>query len=163
MNSNNQTQGIVTANAHPWCAHPAKKIWKSCHGVHLSRNSSSSSSSSENVSPTNARTSLLRHQPPTTQLMPRPTDLSYYNWETQTSTSTSTPNFQVSFCSLVTFILSSTYSICPSFWILLFSLRPSLTSRSYNKRGGDSIRDGNRSEQNKPLCCGAGRRCSIEE
>ncbi|CAN0471943.1 unnamed protein product, partial [Ectocarpus sp. 8 AP-2014] len=29
------------------------------------------------------------------KLMPRPTDLSYYNWETQTSTSTSTPNFQV--------------------------------------------------------------------
>lgn len=31
------------------------------------------------------------------QLMPRPTDLSYYNWETQTSTSNSTPNFQVEF------------------------------------------------------------------
>jgi hypothetical protein len=29
------------------------------------------------------------------KLMPRPTDLSYYNWETQTSTSNSTPNFQV--------------------------------------------------------------------
>lgn len=29
------------------------------------------------------------------RLMPRPTDLSYYNWETQTSTSNSTPNFQV--------------------------------------------------------------------
>ncbi|CAN0211622.1 unnamed protein product [Scytosiphon promiscuus] len=28
------------------------------------------------------------------KLMPRPTDLSYYNWETQTSTCTSTPNFQ---------------------------------------------------------------------
>jgi len=27
--------------------------------------------------------------------MPKPTDLSYYNWETQTSTSNSTPNFQV--------------------------------------------------------------------
>ena len=27
--------------------------------------------------------------------MPRTTDLSYYNWETQTSTSNSTPNFQV--------------------------------------------------------------------
>ena len=29
------------------------------------------------------------------RLMPKPTDLSYYNWETQTSTSNSTPNFQV--------------------------------------------------------------------
>ena len=29
------------------------------------------------------------------KLMPRPTDLSYYNWESQTSTSNSTPNFQV--------------------------------------------------------------------
>lgn len=29
------------------------------------------------------------------QLMPKPTDLSYYNWETQTSTSNSSPNFQV--------------------------------------------------------------------
>mmetsp|Transcript_30711 Transcript_30711/g.52719 ORF Transcript_30711/g.52719 Transcript_30711/m.52719 type:complete len:234 (-) Transcript_30711:166-867(-) len=29
------------------------------------------------------------------KLMPKPTDLSYYNWETQTSTSNSTPNFQV--------------------------------------------------------------------
>ncbi|GMH77621.1 hypothetical protein TL16_g07472 [Triparma laevis f. inornata] len=29
------------------------------------------------------------------QLMPKPSDLSYYNWETQTSTSNSTPNFQV--------------------------------------------------------------------
>ena len=28
------------------------------------------------------------------KLMPKPTDLSYYNWETQTSTSNSTPNFQ---------------------------------------------------------------------
>lgn len=28
-------------------------------------------------------------------LMPKPTDLSYYNWETQTSTSNSSPNFQV--------------------------------------------------------------------
>jgi len=27
--------------------------------------------------------------------MPRPSDLSYYNWETQTSTSNSSPNFQV--------------------------------------------------------------------
>lgn len=27
--------------------------------------------------------------------MPKPTDLSYYNWETQTSTSNSSPNFQV--------------------------------------------------------------------
>ena len=26
--------------------------------------------------------------------MPKPSDLSYYNWETQTSTSNSTPNFQ---------------------------------------------------------------------
>ena len=29
------------------------------------------------------------------RLMPKPTDLSYYNWETQTSTHNSTPNFQV--------------------------------------------------------------------
>jgi hypothetical protein len=29
------------------------------------------------------------------KLLPKPTDLSYYNWETQTSTSNSTPNFQV--------------------------------------------------------------------
>lgn len=29
------------------------------------------------------------------KLMPKPTDLSYYNWETHTSTSNSTPNFQV--------------------------------------------------------------------
>jgi len=29
------------------------------------------------------------------RLMPRPTDLSYYNWETQSSASNSSPNFQV--------------------------------------------------------------------
>lgn len=29
------------------------------------------------------------------KLLPRPTDLSYYNWETSTSTSSSSPNFQV--------------------------------------------------------------------
>lgn len=29
------------------------------------------------------------------KLLPKPSDLSYYNWETQTSTSNSTPNFQV--------------------------------------------------------------------
>ena len=29
------------------------------------------------------------------KLMPKPTDLSYYNWETQASTHNSTPNFQV--------------------------------------------------------------------
>lgn len=29
------------------------------------------------------------------QLLPRPSDLSYYNWDTQTSTSNSSPNFQV--------------------------------------------------------------------
>eukprot|EP00947_MAST-08B_sp_MAST-8B-sp1_P002598 g2598.t1 len=29
------------------------------------------------------------------KLLPKPTDLSYFNWETQTSTSNSTPNFQV--------------------------------------------------------------------
>jgi hypothetical protein len=29
------------------------------------------------------------------RLLPRPSDLSYYNWETQTSTSNPTPNFQV--------------------------------------------------------------------
>lgn len=29
------------------------------------------------------------------KVMPRPSDLSYYNWETQHSTSNSTPNFQV--------------------------------------------------------------------
>jgi hypothetical protein len=29
------------------------------------------------------------------KLIPRPSDLSYYNWETQTSTSNPTPNFQV--------------------------------------------------------------------
>ena len=29
------------------------------------------------------------------KLKPKPTDLSYYNWETQTSTSNSSPNFQV--------------------------------------------------------------------
>jgi len=29
------------------------------------------------------------------KLMPKPTDLSYFNWETYTSTSNSTPNFQV--------------------------------------------------------------------
>jgi len=27
--------------------------------------------------------------------MPKPSDLSYYNWETQVATSNSTPNFQV--------------------------------------------------------------------
>ena len=32
------------------------------------------------------------------KLMPKPTDLSYYNWETQTSTSNSSPNFQVPPC-----------------------------------------------------------------
>ena len=31
--------------------------------------------------------------------MPKPSDLSYYNWETQHSTSNSTPNFQVLSCS----------------------------------------------------------------
>jgi hypothetical protein len=30
------------------------------------------------------------------KLMPKPSDLSFYNWETQTSTSNATPNFQVS-------------------------------------------------------------------
>jgi hypothetical protein len=30
------------------------------------------------------------------KLLPRPSDLSLYNWETQTSTSNATPNFQVS-------------------------------------------------------------------
>ncbi|GAQ81724.1 hypothetical protein KFL_000890130 [Klebsormidium nitens] len=29
------------------------------------------------------------------KLLPRPSDLSFYNWETQTSTSNATPNFQV--------------------------------------------------------------------
>ncbi len=29
------------------------------------------------------------------RLMPRPSDLSFYNWETQMSTSNPTPNFQV--------------------------------------------------------------------
>ena len=29
------------------------------------------------------------------KLMPKPSDLSYYNWETQTSTSNSSSNFQV--------------------------------------------------------------------
>jgi len=29
------------------------------------------------------------------KLLPKPSDLSYYNWETQTSTSNPTPNFQV--------------------------------------------------------------------
>jgi len=29
------------------------------------------------------------------RLMPKPSDLSYFNWETQTSTANSTPNFQV--------------------------------------------------------------------
>ena len=29
------------------------------------------------------------------RLMPKPSDLSFYNWETQTSTSNATPNFQV--------------------------------------------------------------------
>ena len=36
------------------------------------------------------------------KLMPKPSDLSYYNWETQHSTSNSTPNFQVMFSSLCT-------------------------------------------------------------
>lgn len=31
----------------------------------------------------------------TKQLMPRPSDLSFFNWETQICTSNSTPNFQV--------------------------------------------------------------------
>ncbi|KAI9143862.1 hypothetical protein BKA69DRAFT_1151447 [Paraphysoderma sedebokerense] len=31
----------------------------------------------------------------TKQLLPRPSDLSFYNWETQTCTSNATPNFQV--------------------------------------------------------------------
>lgn len=30
------------------------------------------------------------------KLMPKPSDLSFYNWETQTSTANATPNFQVS-------------------------------------------------------------------
>lgn len=29
------------------------------------------------------------------RLLPKPTDLSYYNWETQLSTSNSTPHYQV--------------------------------------------------------------------
>lgn len=29
------------------------------------------------------------------RLLPRPSDLSFYNWETQTCTSNATPNFQV--------------------------------------------------------------------
>ena len=29
------------------------------------------------------------------KLMPKASDLSFYNWETQTSTSNATPNFQV--------------------------------------------------------------------
>ncbi len=29
------------------------------------------------------------------KLLPRPSDLSYFNWDTQTSTSNSSPNFQV--------------------------------------------------------------------
>jgi hypothetical protein len=35
------------------------------------------------------------------KLMPRPSDLSFYNWETQTSTSNATPNFQVTRASSV--------------------------------------------------------------
>lgn len=38
--------------------------------------------------------------------MPKPTDLSYYNWETQTSTSNSTPNFQVT-------TFPRLFAICP--------------------------------------------------
>lgn len=32
------------------------------------------------------------------RLLPRPSDLSYYNWETAMSTSNPTPNFQVVAC-----------------------------------------------------------------
>jgi hypothetical protein len=38
------------------------------------------------------------------RLLPRPSDLSYYNWETQTSTSNPTPNFQIqadNYCGLL--------------------------------------------------------------
>ena len=37
------------------------------------------------------------------KLMPKPSDLSYYNWETQHSTSNFTPNFQVFFSASVFF------------------------------------------------------------
>ena len=37
----------------------------------------------------------LRYFSGAKRLMPKPSDLSYYNWETQTSTHNSTPNFQV--------------------------------------------------------------------
>lgn len=32
------------------------------------------------------------------RLLPRPTDLSFYNWDTQMATSNATANFQVQFC-----------------------------------------------------------------
>lgn len=35
------------------------------------------------------------------RLLPRPTDLSFYNWDTQVSTSNATANFQVSHCVVI--------------------------------------------------------------
>ena len=35
------------------------------------------------------------------KLMPKPSDLSYFNWETHASTSKSSPNFQVCVCACV--------------------------------------------------------------
>ena len=36
------------------------------------------------------------------KVLPRPSDLAFFNWETMTSTSNSSPNFQVVFCCLLT-------------------------------------------------------------
>ena len=35
------------------------------------------------------------------RLLPRPSDLSYYNWDTQMSTSNASPNFQVGVSSML--------------------------------------------------------------
>ena len=54
------------------------------------------------------------------KLMPKPSDLSFFNWETQTSTSNATPNFQVIADNEVRFIKESPYT--PTNTILLLLL-----------------------------------------
>lgn len=67
------------------------------------------------------------------KLLPRPSDLSFYNWETQTSTSNGTPNFQVSRASIrsrlsarqmAKRIFSVLVIICPQLLIRTRVVRP---------------------------------------
>ena len=51
------------------------------------------------------------------RLLPRPSDLSFYNWETQTATSNPTPNYQV--CIPSCFVLSVSCAIGRIFQIQL--------------------------------------------